>query len=145
MNELDTISAGPTDVSDEDFTSALKTMGVSTSMAALQAARKVGAWALQEGVAEVALASTFQNDGVLDAALKHAMEVMMDPDMNVKVKGIEAVSKVVKTRIANAGLTLKSAEIAGVSKAGAENTSGKAPIFNVTLNQSTPEPEPIPV
>lgn len=145
MNELEQISAGQTDVTDQEFTDALKTMGVSTSTAAIQAARRVGAWALQEGVAEVALASTFQNDGVLDLALKHAMEVMMDPDMNVKVKGIEAVSKVVKTRIANAGLTLKSAETAGVSRKESESPSGKAPIFNVTLNQSSPEPEPIPV
>ena len=66
MNELEQISAGQTDVTDQEFTDALKTMGVSTSTAAIQAARRVGAWALQEGVAEVALASTFQNDGVLD-------------------------------------------------------------------------------
>ena len=132
---LEKTSAGDEKISKAAAAAALKKIGAATTPEAIEAYRTVGRWQVQSGVAEVALASTHQNDDALVQALVHAQNILSDnPDDVVRLKAISQISAVVKSRINNAELTLKCADSLNAAKATSAAPMNRAPQFAVQIN-----------
>lgn len=143
-SELTESSGGEKKISDEAAAAALKKIGACTSPEAVAAYRTVGQWSAQQGVAEVALATTTQNDDAVCQALVSAQQILAEnPNDVVKTKAISSISTLVKTRINNAELALKCSESIGASKQGQKQLN-RAPQFNVQVNVQKDEQKAIP-
>jgi len=135
MTKQDSTSGGDEKVSDTLAAAALRKIGASATPDAVDAYRTVGRWHAQQGVAEVALATTHQNDDALIQSLITAQSVMAsNPDDVIKLKAISSVSQLVKARISNAELTLKCADALGQNKAQAPAAMNRPPQFFVQVN-----------
>jgi hypothetical protein len=144
MNELTTSTAGavPPEVSDTDVLDALAKLGVKTAdPVALRAAKTVGSYFNQTGVAEVVLAQTFQTTDALNSALEEAGRILDNPDDMVKVRGVSSIAQLLKVRISNADLALKCAEQVGAGRPKPGRALVAPPAFQgATVNVHLPAP-----